>query len=184
MVDGLGGFGQLLARFRASSAWATAGLAAVPFASALAGLSPPWPPGIVALTAVVQLLLLALAYLACRGWSRRRTLPAMVVGILVAALAAGVYLHQLSAHTYVTQATGERFALGTECTADARTVFGDTCPRLGMDALRSAEYEAERLWPRESIDAVRLRLVALGSLAFAALEIGRASCRESVCQYV
>src|SRR3546814_10080984 len=71
MVDGLGGFGQLLARFRASSAWATAGLAAVPFASALAGLSPPWPPGIVALTAVVQLLLLALAYLACRGWSRR-----------------------------------------------------------------------------------------------------------------
>src|SRR3546814_2668351 len=74
--------------------------------------------------------------LACRGWSRRRTLPAMVVGILVAALAAGVYLHQLSAHTYVTQATGERFAMGTECTADARTVFGDTCPRLGMDALR------------------------------------------------
>src|SRR3546814_17262584 len=88
MVDGLGGFGQLRARFRASSAWATAGLAAVPFASALAGLSPPWPPGIVALTAVVQLLLLALAYLPCRGWSRRRTLPAMVVGILVAALAA------------------------------------------------------------------------------------------------
>src|SRR3546814_17825535 len=76
MVDGLGGFGQLLARFRASSAWATAGLAAVPFASALAGPSPPWPPGIVALTAVVQLLLLALAYLACLGWSRRRT-PAL-----------------------------------------------------------------------------------------------------------
>src|SRR3546814_17637277 len=92
----------------------------------------------------------------------------MVVGILVAALAAGVYLHQLSAHTYVTQATGERFAMGTECTADARTVFGDTCPRLGMDALRSAEYEAERLWTRESIDAWRLRLVAAWAVAIAA----------------
>jgi hypothetical protein len=169
MADGLGGFGQLLGRFRASSAWATAGLSVVPFASALAGLAPPWPPGIVALTAVVQLLLLALAYLACRGWSRRRTVPAMIVGIAVAALAAGFYLHQLSAHTYVTPATGERFAMGTACTADARTVFGDACPRLGMDALRSAEYEAERLWTRESIDAVRLRLVALWSLAFAAL---------------
>src|SRR3546814_18889587 len=116
MVDGLGGFGQLLARFRASSAWATAGLAAVPFASALAGLSPPWPPGNVALTAVVQLLLLALAYLACRGWSRRRTLPAMVVRILVAALATSVYLPTLSETTQVQQDPGGGLAWGPQCT--------------------------------------------------------------------
>lgn len=169
MADGLRGFRQVLAQFRASSAWATAGLAAVPFATALVHLSPPWPPGIVPLTAVVQLLLLALAYTACRGWSRRRTLLAMAAGMVVAALAAGAYAHQLSAHTFQVPTTGERFAMGTECSADARAVFGDACPALGIDALRSAEYEAERLWTRDSIDAVRLRLVSLWALAFAAL---------------
>jgi hypothetical protein len=48
-------------------------------------------------------------------------------------------------------------------------VFKDKCPDLGLDELRGAEYEAERLWTRRSLTFARTALVLLWSLAFMAL---------------
>src|SRR5689334_20104803 len=58
VLDALSDFKALLHDFRGVSLWAVGGGLAVPFAAALADLAPPWPPGIVGVTAVVELLTL------------------------------------------------------------------------------------------------------------------------------
>ena len=77
-----------------------------------------------------------------------------------------MYLLEVSRYTYQTPTTKERWAAGFVCTADALVVFGEKCPNLGIDELRGAEYEAERLWTRESITVVQVSLVVLWLLAF------------------
>ena len=59
---GLKGFKELLEEFKGLSVWAVGGSIAVPFAAALASLSPPWPPAIVLVTAVAELVALIYVY--------------------------------------------------------------------------------------------------------------------------
>ena len=65
--------------------------------------------------------------------------------------------------------TKERFVKGDVCTQQALLVHGAACPDLGIDELRDAEYEAERLWTNQSIARVRMGLVSLWCLVFSAL---------------
>jgi membrane protein implicated in regulation of membrane protease activity len=73
MASGLAGFKDLLKEFRGLSAWAVGAGVAVPFAAALASLSPPWPPGVVIVTAIVELVALVLVYQFLKS-ARRRTI--------------------------------------------------------------------------------------------------------------
>jgi hypothetical protein len=80
-----------------------------------------------------------------------------------------VYLGAVSYFTYEVPTTKERFVKGYECTADAHLVFKERCPDLGLDELRTAEYEAERLWTRKSIAVTRTSLALLWAVVFVAL---------------
>jgi hypothetical protein len=62
MQPGLVGFKELLKEFRGLSVWAVGGTVSVPFAAALAALSPPWAQSIVLVTAIAELFALIYVY--------------------------------------------------------------------------------------------------------------------------
>ena len=60
---------------------------------------------------------------------------------------------------------------GFTCSPEAQMIYKDKCPYLGVDELRGAEYEAERLWTVQSIAVVKVALAALWLIACIALTI-------------
>jgi hypothetical protein len=175
MATVLDDFKLLLKEFRGLSLWAFGGSLVVPFAANLADLSPPWPPGIVPVTAVVELLTLVLVFHFCRKAKHRRISLVLAVSAAVFAISGVVYLSGVSYFTFKTPNTKERFIKGYECTPDAQLVFKERCPDLGMDELETAEYEAERLWTRKSIAVTRTALTTIWSLVFVALSVALGS---------
>jgi hypothetical protein len=170
MASGLDQFKRLLKEFRGLSQWAViGGSVVVPFAAYLASLSPPWPTGIVPVTAVVELIALMLVFQFYHDASRRVINRVLLASVAVFALTGVAYLGSVSYFTYEVPTTKERFVKGYECTADARLVFKERCPDLGLDELRTAEYEAERLWTRKSIAVTRTSLALLWAVVFVAL---------------
>lgn len=169
MTRGIDDFKRLLDEFRGLSTWSVGGAVAVPFAAALVDLSPPWPKGAVLVTAIVELLVLALVFQFLRNARKSLINWTMVASMLVLAVVSPIYLLQLSLYTYEVPTTKERFVKGNECTPEADKIFQGRCPDLGLDQLREAEYSAERLWTRRSIAAVRVRLMLLWAAAFVAL---------------
>ena len=146
--------------------WALVGALVLPSAIAATSLTPPWPPGVVVLTVIAEAISFAFArqWLASATRAAARRLAggaAVLLGVL-----ACTYLLGVSRYTYQTPTTKERWAAGFVCTADALAVFKDKCPNLGIDELRGAEYEAERLWTRGSVTIVQVSLVVLWVLAF------------------
>jgi hypothetical protein len=168
---GLLGFKELLKEFRGLSLWAVGGSVAVPFAASLAALSPPWPPSIVLVTAVAELVALIYVYQFLKK-ARRRTINRIlsVSGLLLALLGA-TYLVAVSLYTYEVPPNRERFVKGYQCTVDAEVVFPGKCPDLGLDELKTAEYDADRLWTARSIAITRLTIVALWLGCFTALSV-------------
>ncbi|MCA1621496.1 MAG: hypothetical protein LC795_19930 [Acidobacteria bacterium] len=170
MASGLDDFKLLLKEFRGLSQWAVVGgSVVVPFAAYLASLSPPWPTGIVPVTAIVELVALMLVFQFYHDSSRRVINRVLLASVAVFALTGVVYLGSVSYFTYEVPTTKERFVKGYECTADARLVFKERCPDLGIDELSTAEYKAERLWTRKSIAVTRTSLALLWAVVFVGL---------------
>jgi asparagine N-glycosylation enzyme membrane subunit Stt3 len=169
VARGLDDFKRLLTEFRGLSTWAVGSALTVPFAAALTDLSPPWPKGVVLVTAIVELLVLALVFQFFRTARKSLINWMMATSVLALAVVSPVYLLQLSLYTYEVPTTKERFVKGDECTPWAKQVYSDFCPDLGHDQLREAEYSAERLWTRRSVAAARVRLVLLWAAAFVTL---------------
>jgi asparagine N-glycosylation enzyme membrane subunit Stt3 len=169
VATGYDDFKGLLKEYRGLFTWAAGSAAAVPFAAKLVDLSPPWPKGVVLVTAVVELLVLALVFQFLRTARKRAINWTMTSSVLVLAVVSTVYLLQLSLYTYEVPTTGERYVKGDECTPAAQKVFAEQCPDLGLDELRTAEYAAERLWTRRSVASIRVRLVLLWAASFVAL---------------
>jgi hypothetical protein len=171
MQSGLVGFKELLSEFRGLSIWAVGGSLAVPFAAALASLSPPWPPAIVLVTAVAELVALIYVYQFLKS-AKRRTINRIIAATGPALVILGAaYLVGVSLYTYEVPTTKQRFVKGYVCTEEAVSVFKQKCPDLGIDELKQAEYDADRLWTSRSIAMTRLAIVALWLAAFVALAI-------------
>ena len=171
MQPGLVGFKELLKEFRGLSVWAVGGSVAVPFAAALASLSPPWPKAIVLVTAVAELVALIYVYQFLKTARRRSINRILAVSGLALAMLGSAYLIAVSLYTYEVPTTRQRFVKGYVCTDEAAAVFGRKCPDLGMDELATAEFEAGRLWTERSIAVTRLALVTLWLAAFMALSV-------------
>ncbi|WP_446007737.1 hypothetical protein [Candidatus Electrothrix sp.] len=169
-ATGLDDFKFILKEFRWLSIWSVGG-ATVPFAAALAELSPPWPSGIVLVTAIIELITIAVSFQLFKGAKRVVVNTVLLISLISFAGAGITYLWNLSRYTYQVPTTNERFTKGNICTPDARNVFGSRCPELGLDELRQAEYEAERLWTQKSLATIRVRLVFLWSATFLFLSL-------------
>jgi len=171
MQSGLVGFKELLSEFRGLSIWAVGGSLAVPFAAAVASLSPPWPPAIVLVTAVAELVALIYVYQFLKS-AKRRSINRIIAATGPALVILGAaYLVGVSLYTYEVPTTKQRFVKGYVCTEEAVSVFKQKCPDLGIDELKQAEYDADRLWTSRSIAMTRLAIVALWLAAFVALSI-------------
>lgn len=170
MQTGLSGFKELLREFRRLALWGAGG-SAVPFAAHLVSLSPPWPQGIVAVTAIFELISLVFVYQFVKFKRKRIVDRILVVGAAAMVVVGGGYLVAVSLYVYQTPHTKERFVKGYVCTADAQMVFKDKCPVLSTDDIATANYEAESLWTARSIAIVRVSLVALWLVAFTALSV-------------
>jgi hypothetical protein len=108
--------------------------------------------------------------LAMQQWLRRkdavsfRRLTRLACAIFF--LTASVYLVTASLFTYETPTTHEVWAKGFICTSDARLIFKERCPELGLDELRTAEYQAERLWTGQSVVTIKLLLLTSWIMMF------------------
>jgi ABC-type xylose transport system permease subunit len=171
MQSGLVGFKELLKEFRGLSLWAVGGSVAVPFAAALAALSPPWPPSIVLVTAVAELVALIYVYQFLKKAKRKSINKILALSGFFVAIFGAIYLVAISLYTYQVPTTKERFVKGYRCTQEAATVFKDKCPDLSLDQLKTAEYDADRLWTSRSIAVTRLTIVGLWLAAFVALSV-------------
>jgi hypothetical protein len=175
MANGIEEFKRLLTEFRGLSVWAVGGGVAVPFVAAMTDLSPPWPPAIVPVTAVIELLSLVLVFQFLRTSKRRLINWILSVSVALFVTTGLIYLLGLSLYTYEVPTTKERFVKGYECTSEAKAIFGEHCPDLGLDELRTAEYEADRLWTRKSIAFTRSIIVFVWLLVFAELSFALGS---------
>jgi len=60
---------------------------------------------------------------------------------------------------------------GFTCTPEARLLYQDKCPYLGVDELQTAEYEADRLWTASSVAVAKVSLVGVWLSGFIAMAI-------------
>jgi len=154
-----------------------AGLAAVPVLAGMLGYDPPWPAGFGYASALFVAGAAAWGHFAVpagkemTGWR----LKALLVAMVIAGIA---YLALGSMFIETIPGTTVRVVKGFTCTPDAELVFAESCPNLGRDALRDAEWEAGTLWTGTSVMVVRLSLALnwlalVGGLALAAARIER-----------
>ena len=161
MATGVDEFRELIKELTKVSAWVlpTAGIS--PVVTSLVGLNPPWPqklPVTVATSMTVLVTLVAI-FQFMNGRSKRQVDRLMAASLVLGLAAATCYFILFALLVYSTPVTGEAFAKGFQCTNEARQLFGVRCPWLDLDELKSAEYEATRLWTLPSIIASRLSLL-------------------------
>jgi hypothetical protein len=142
----------ILKRFRTLSVTSLAGGAAVPFVAYVAAVAPPWPPGIMLLTALTELLSLVIAFQFLHRKTRRIANRAIACGGIVTFATSFLYLILFSVFTFVTPKTGERWVKGFVCNPVISKAYADECPLLGLGRLQEAQYNSETLWQDWSIE--------------------------------
>jgi hypothetical protein len=145
------------------------GSAVVPLAAALASLTPAWPSGIAGITSVAQLLVLALVFQLLRPAGRAAVNKVMIRSIIVLCVLLPIYAVVLDLSTFTEPLSKERFTAGFECTPKAKVNYGDSCPFLGLDQIKEAEYEEQRLWTPQSVSIMKSLILTLWLACFAAL---------------
>jgi hypothetical protein len=165
---GMQGFWRLLKDVRHLLVWAV-GSATIPIVAGFASLYPPWPPAIVQVTALLQVVTLILVYQYLRLSSVKVINRTLFAGAVILCLVSTLYLVALSQFTFTEPISKLRFVKGFVCTKDALALYANLCPWLGDDQLREAEWESARMWTPWSITAVRVALVLLWSTSFVAL---------------
>lgn len=148
--------------------WVLLALATVALVLSAGGTAPPWPARSGSLTAVLAVA----GALALGRWRAHRP-SVWSVGLqrgalLALLLSAALFLGLMSRFGFTIPATGETGVKGFVCTPEARLIYPQTCPDDDLDALRSAEYEATRIWQPWSVDLVRLALLLSWALAWCA----------------
>jgi hypothetical protein len=159
----------ILKKFRALSTSALGTGAAVPFVAYLTSISPPWPPGIMFLTALTELVCLIVVFQFLR--ERGRKIVNRALGGFVACLfvVSSVYLVLFSIFTFAAPKTGERLVKGFLCNPPIRKAYFDDCPLLNIGYLRDAQYTPELLWQEWSIEVMRVVLSITWLFAFVLL---------------
>jgi hypothetical protein len=141
--------------------------ALLPALAVLAGLSPPWPPAIGGVSALLILVFSLIVWEWVRK-SRTSHRRAWILAALVLTLAGLFgYLILYSLFIEPVPGTDERAIRGFTCTPDALKVHKQACPDLPREALEDAEWESLKLWTRQSVTLVRLGL-AVSWLVFTA----------------
>jgi hypothetical protein len=155
----------------------TAGLAlvAAPLALGRTGLAPPWPENVEAITALVQLIGLAITFQVLIH-AAMRTKHWVVIGTFLAlCFSSALYVGLLLNFTYTGANSPARSPRGFYCTLIAQTHYKDRCPYLGQAELNSAENKPTNIWTERSIEAVKGTLFFSWLVSFLSLTVFLAS---------
>ena len=177
MNTGLDDFYALLGDVSKVATWVLPAAGVSPIIAALVGLNPPWPNklGLTVATSAVVLLAIVFVFQFLRKSNKKIVNKFLLIFIILTTLIAALYFVIFSFSVYTTPVTGESFAKGYSCTPEAIQLFGAKCPWLDLDELKSAEYEATRLWTLPSIAVTRIALLFLWFLLFASYSLALAS---------
>lgn len=164
-------FLDILGKFRGLSAIALGTSVSVPFFAYLSGIAPPWPPGMVFVTALVEIVVLVVVFQFLRN-SPRRTVNRVIAGTAPALIIfSALYLLLFSFFTYAIPTSSQRSVKGFVCQKGLLKSYEDACPFLTTQQLRDVAYTAEALWQGWSIDLMRFFLSAIWLTAFLFLSI-------------
>jgi hypothetical protein len=157
-------FLDIIRKFRTLSVSALGTGTAVPFFAYVANIAPPWPPGIMLLTALTELVCLIVVFQFLRAKGRK--LVNRVVAYLAVLLCLNSFakLIIIAIFTYVTPHTNERFVKGFVCRPEIQQFYPDQCPFASREILSGLQYTAENVWLDWS---VALMQVIIASMWFA-----------------
>jgi hypothetical protein len=153
----------------------SAGAAGVaPFVAYLVGIAPPWPPGVVAITTLVELLTLMLVFHFLKRSARRLVdrVLAICAGSLV--ILGVVYLIAFSFLTYKVPGGSARGVIGFICRKDIPRDTAASCPYVDIDKIKDAGYNARLIWSDWTVDLTTssITLLWLGCFVVLATVIG------------
>jgi hypothetical protein len=159
-------FLDILKKFRTLSIGALSTGAAVPFFAYVANIAPAWPPGIMLLTALTELVCLIMVFQFLRTKGRRPVNRSMAIMAPLLFITSFIYLVLFSIFTYLTPHTNERFTKGFVCRPEIKKLYPDQCPLVGRDVLADAQYTAENIWMDWSVELMQVLISTLWLASF------------------
>jgi hypothetical protein len=162
-------FLDILKKFRTLSITALGTGAAVPFFAYVANIAPAWPPGIMLLTALTELVCLILVFQFLRTKGRRPVNRIMAIMAPLLFITSFIYLVLFSIFTYLTPHTNERFTKGFICRPEIEQLYPGQCPLVGRDVLADAQYTAESVWMDWSVALMQVLISTLWLASFVLL---------------
>ncbi|MBI4921749.1 MAG: hypothetical protein HY834_08365 [Devosia nanyangense] len=164
---GMGPFRNFLGRFLFLVGAGTAATALV-LVSWLLKISPPWPTGILEVTAIAQLVALVLVYQTSTKLPASRATRKMIVSVVILCVAFALYMALFS--LLVFKAGSDLWEVkGLQCLPTVPAEYVGQCPFLSDKALADADYNAEMLWSAWSIMISRVCLLVVWLTSFGAL---------------
>jgi len=159
-------FLDILKKFRTLSVTALGTGAAVPFFAYVAQIAPAWPPGIMLLTALTELVCLILVFQFLRTKGRKPVSRTMAIMAPVLFLTSLGYLTVISVFTYITPHTNERFTKGFVCKPEIQRLYPNQCPLVSRNVLSDAQYTAENVWADWSVELMQVFITSLWLASF------------------
>ena len=159
-------FLDILKKFKTLSVTALGTGAAVPFFAYVAKIAPPWPPGVMLLTALTELVSLVLVFQFLRTKGRKSVNRAMAIIAPLLFLTSLGYLVLLSVFTYVPPHTTERFTKGFVCRPNIQALYPKECPLVSREILSGAQYIAENIWTDWSVQLMQVAIPCFWLAAF------------------
>lgn len=172
---GLDEFKAVMADFRGMTSLAAKGAVAAPFADLLlrqfdSGIAPPWPPGILLITSVVELLSLIFIFNFFFTASPGKLNGLLLAALVVLCVSFFGYLYLFSSFTEHHPNSKQLIVLGYEpVSAEMRQSFDEGY--TAREALEENEYTPAKIWTGGSITRVRIGILAGWLIAFISLSV-------------
>jgi hypothetical protein len=165
-TTGLDDFYFILKKFKGMSAAALTTAAAVPFIAFLVGIIPPWPSGIILITALVELVTLIVVFQFLRSAAQPQINRVLGISTVLLGIFSVVYLLAFSLFTYPIVAAKIRGVKGFICRVDNPPLVMTECPLVSVERIKDAEYNAEMIWVGWTVDVARFGLALTWLVAF------------------
>lgn len=154
------------------------GVILLPYLAGLGGYLPPWPPGIVGVTSLLELVVLAATYQFFSKSSRKTASIVVLLSMISVFVFSTTYLSCNAMFVYQIPLSKERVILGCGLSYKSKKINAregieglDECPGEYDALLSSAQYKTDHVWTKKSVIFVKLGLVTSWLASFASLAV-------------
>jgi hypothetical protein len=166
MDTGIDEFFGVLKDVRRVAVFSAGGLIVLPVAASMGGYSPPWPDGIVMITTLMELVILIVTFQVYFNSPKSAITKVVIAAAISLLLFSLIYLLTYSVFVYAIPNNRTRIVLGCGLSRDALSLLNDRgkiaglddCPGEFYSLLKSAQYEADRVYSKLSVSLIRAAL--------------------------